>query len=443
MPSSTGQQIREELHRYGLIRLLGQGTATAGGTDRIRDTLRLDATPLAATKFDGCIVRLTAAGGSADGEQSHVDYLDMDAGDIYVDPVFTGSPTNAVTYEIWRAGLNPDDVDRLRDEALTTLCSQWQLIPISLVTNASYFNQTSDAPDSWTTSNTAVTQEDAEFPDHQWPYNMLVTNSGADGYAASASIYAIRDGDYFYLYVPVSARVGTAEVKVRDVTNSADISLSGTSTETRRGWSAIEVTGQVPSGCDEIQVWLGAQGASDVAEYGPVFFHQQQGRRIGMDARVDTMDNVGPVYTMTRYPIANGQGHFGMEDRQEVTNVRKIRNQDLGFFQFDGEWMQDRPYFYEERIFYSALSTGGYLTAANRTTGDAATTLCPRDYAAAGTAKLVAEFQALKHPHELEFWTTVLAVAQERLDKYERKYGPEAKASLTRERDLPRFWLPV
>ncbi len=237
MTVSTGLQIRQELQRYGLIRMLGQATDTAGGTNRLRDTERLAASPMANTRFDGCMVRLTAAGGSADGELVMVDYLDSDVGDLYVDPVFTGSPTSAVTYEIWRAGINPDDVDRLRDEALTTLCSRWLSLPLSIVTNASYIEQTSDQPDDWGETNTAITQEDAAFPDSRFPFTALVSNSSANGTATSASIYGIRAGDFFYLYVPVSVRVGTAAVRVRDITNGADITLSGTSTETRRGWS--------------------------------------------------------------------------------------------------------------------------------------------------------------------------------------------------------------
>jgi nicotinamide riboside kinase len=141
--------------------------------------------------------------------------------------------------------------------------------------------------------------------------------------------------------------------------------------------------------------------------------------------------------------VASGQGRWSQEDRQEQKNVRKIWNNDIGYFQWSGEtWMADRPYYYEERVFYSTLSSA-YLTAANRATGDAATTLCPLDYAAAATAKLVAEYYALRYPHELEFWQTVLIVAQERFDKYERKYGPEAKVTATRERDLPRFYVRV
>ena len=440
--TTTGLAIRTELQRYGLARMLGQATAT-GSTTKLTDTLRLNATPLAGTKFDGCYLRTTALGGAAWGEQVMVDYLDSDAGDVYVDPVFSSAPTSAVTYEIWRAGINPDDLDRLRDEALTTLCSQWLKVPVSIVTNAGYLEQTSDQPDDWAETNCAMTQEDAAFPDGRFPFTALVTLSSANGRATSASIYALRAGDKFYLYVPVSVRVGTAVIKVRDVTNSVDITLNGTTTETRRGWSGFEVTGQIPATCDEIQVWLAGTGASDVIEYGPVFMQPQGTRQMPIRDQVNTDDDVGPVYTITRYPVATGQGNWGQSDRQEQKNIRKIFNNGIGYLQWSDETMMaEVPHYYEERKFYAALSTT-YLTVAGRAAGDAATSTCPLDYAAAGTAKLVAEHYALMYPSELPFWQTVLVVASERLNKYERKYGPDAKATLTRERDLGRFWVPV
>ena len=441
MVTTTGQAIRQELQRYGLIRLLGQ--ATGGSTTKITDSLRLEGTPMAGTKYDGCWLRTTSLGTVAWGEQVMVDYLDSAAGDLFVDPVFSGTPSSALTYEVWRAGINPDELDRLRDEALTTLCSQWLKVPVSIVENAGYLEKTADEPDNFTASSATLTQEDADFPDGRFPFTMLVTNSGANGAAKSDSIFAVRASDSFYLYVPVSTRVGTSKIIVRDITNGADIALSGTTTETRRGWSGFEVTGQVPATCDAIQVWLVNTSASGVSEFGPVFMQPQGTRQMPIRVQVNTDDDVGPIYALTRYPIASGQGNWGQSDRQEQKNIRKIFNNGVGYLQWSGETvMLQQPHYYEEQKFYTALSAD-YLTVAGRAAGDAATTVCPLDYAAAATCKLVAEKYALEYPSELPFWQTVLVVASERLGKYQRKYGPDPKASLTRERDLPRFWVGV
>ena len=438
MASSTGQAIREELQRYGLLRMLGQATAT-GTTARLRDATRLLSTTLPSTAFNGCYVRITALGGVADGEQVLVDYLDPDLGDLYVSPAWSVAPTSAATYEIWRAGIDPDDVDRLRDEALTSICSQWQPLPLSIVSNAAYYTDLT----SWTATDAAQARQTVAFPTELWPASILVTNSAGNGRSASASIFAIRASDYFYLYVPVSVRSGTAEIVVRDITNGANISLSGGSTtETRRGWSAFEVTGQVPATCDEIQVWLRGTEATAIVEWGPVFFYPQNARRIALEARVDTIEKVGPVYRMTRYPTATGGGSFAEEDREEVPDVRKIQVNDAVYFQFSAEPIRDAPYFYEERVYYTALSSA-YFTAANRATGDAATTLCPLDYVTAATAKLIAEMMLFKAPHEADFYAGVVGLANSRLRNYERLYGPEPKPSLTLEREISIPYLRV
>src|SRR3989304_3694970 len=108
---ATGQEIREELAKWGLIQL--PSGATGGATTYIIDTLRLKSVSLSAQAFDDCQVRVSL--GTYDGVQTRVDYLDPDTGYLYVSPVIGGALAAADTYEIWRFGLDPDDVDRCRD----------------------------------------------------------------------------------------------------------------------------------------------------------------------------------------------------------------------------------------------------------------------------------------------------------------------------------------
>ena len=105
MASITGQEVREELLKWGLLRLLG--TATAGATTYITDTVRLQSGALSSTSFEDCWVRITS--GSGDGEISKVDYLDQDLGRLYLTPAVTAIVAG-VTYEIIRAGIRPDDL---------------------------------------------------------------------------------------------------------------------------------------------------------------------------------------------------------------------------------------------------------------------------------------------------------------------------------------------
>lgn len=430
MPTSTGQAIREELQRYGLLRMIGQATATAGGANRLRDATRLAGAALPATAFNGCYVRASGSAGNVDGEQTLVDYLDPGVGDLYVVPSWSAAPDSSVTYEIWRQGIDPDDVDRLRDEALTSICSQWALTPISLVTNANWEVDTT----SWDATTSTLARQGGTFPTELWRASLLVTNSDTNGRAESAPIYALQPTAQFYCYAPVSVRSGTARIIVRDITNSANIALTGTVTSTRRGWAGIEVTGTIPAGCDTIEVWLQGDEATAIAEWGPVFFHKQSTRRIQLPARVDAREKVGPVYAVLGIPSQGNSNDFGDEILHEVSGTNAKQVVDSVFVQFDTP-LANQPYLFDERIYYTTLSAT-YLTAAARTVGDLATTLCPLDYAAAATAKLIAEQMMIKAPHEAEFYAMVAALAAQRLEKYERLYGPEPKAIQTRERTI-------
>jgi len=428
---ATGQAIREELQHWGIIKLLGQGTAT-GTTARIRDATRLDSIAFPSTEFDGAWVRLSA--GAGDGEISRVDYLDQALGDLYVDPVFTAAPTSATTYEVYRAGVHPDDVDRARDQALIRICSQWALHPLSEVSNAAY----EDGVTNWTATSSTRVAGAMAFPNEFSRNSLVVTNTGANGRVSSASIYCRPDMS-FYLHVPVSVRSGTAEIVVRDITNGADISLSGTATTaTLRGFTAFEVTGIIPANSAEIQVWLRGQEATAVVEWGPVNFHWRNQRMIELDPRVTSTKRVGDIFMVTE-PIAIGRSQtWGEEDRERISGVDTRQVGDAVMLHLD-EPLSDYPYFYEERIFYTALSSA-YLTTANRTTGDAASTTCDLYYAAAGMVKILAETYLIKQPEDQVFWRSVLDRADRELSRYEREFGPDPKPRIERKSS---YYIPV
>jgi hypothetical protein len=427
MATVSGQAIREELVRWGIITLLGQATAT-GAVAYLTDTTRLQSSAWASTAFDGAYVRASAAGGVADGEQTRVDYLDTVNGRLYVTPDWTSAPTNAVTYEIYMPGVDPDDVDRARDEALTSICSQWYLHPLSELPNAGYVDTL--AATNWQLINSAtIAKQTMSFPQEFARDSLLVTNSGANGAAESASIYP-RPGADFYLWVPVSARTGTAQVIVRDVTGGANITLGGTATVTGRGWTAIEVTGNIPTDCYEITVRLTGQGASDIVEWGPINFHWQNQQRIGLPARVISREWVGPVQALHNPSIVDET--WGQDQMTEVQGVRAEQVADNVQLRFDHP-LENRPYFYTERSYYDALSAT-YLTATARATGDAATTLCPDDYVVPAMVALLAGQYRKKQPWAQAFWDDLLAQASIELAAKERLYGPKPKARLERAR---------
>ncbi len=454
MATVTGQQIREELLQWGLLTKLGTTTVASTAADHLRDSIRMMGRTVSPETYHGSWVRMTSGGtGTTDGQISRIDEVDPSTGTIWVSPSFTIAPATSTTYEIYRPDLEPDDVDRARDKGLEYLCSRWQILPVSIVTNADYLVNVTDG---WTATDTTLSRPTQAFPTELWPATMLATNSGASGNARSASIYAIREEDFFYLYVPVSVRSGTAQVIVRDITNGADIDLNGNTSETRRGWSGFEITGQLPSGCDEIQVWLQGDEADAIVEWGPIFFQPQNWRRIQLPERVDSKEKVGHVYRLTRLPTASGLGMWDESAREEIPGVRRVQVNDTVHLQLHRNTVGiNLPHLYDERVFYTALQTA-YQTAANRGGdtggGDIATTDCPLDYAVAATVKVLCEQklgadvvvmgqlygqkESVQLSDDEAFWLKTLQLAESRLARAEKLYGPEPKPSLEREREI-------
>lgn len=505
---TTGQEIREELLNWGVILLLGRATTTAASTDRLRDVRRLKSTVLASSAFDNCYVR--ASGGNVDGEVVRVDYLNAANGDLYVSPDWSEAPDTDTTYEVFRPGVDPDDVDRMRDRALTDICAQWYLHPLSEVPNANYIDNksiaissatladptvittasahglpssgtglvrisgvtgevpdingvhlatqtgdstftipinVSDAADSntgtvdlltvadnWTLANsTVLLRGTLGFPVELGRFGLLVSNGGTlEGQARSDSIYvqdtAATSAQKFFLHVPVSVRSGTAEVIVYDVTNSGEISLTGTATRTLRGWTGITVTGTMPSGCEEIKIYLSGQETDAVVEWGPVYFHWQDQRRVDIPARVLSRDWVGPAGMILDQL---GVGARGQESLREMpAQIEQVSNHVAVRF---ASPMRDHPYFYVEKAFFPPLG-GSYLTSDTRLGADQVDSLCPADYVVPAMVSLLAEMYRHKQDWAREFWDRIGEHAQVQLVAKHEEYGPRLNIRTDRDR---------
>ncbi len=457
MAAVTGQAIREELTKWGLVSLF-EATDTGGGADRIRDTVRLKSILFPSTMFDGTTVRITG-GSTAEGEQSSVDYLDATNGDLYISPVTTAAVGASDSFEIWRRGINPDDVDRAIDEALTKLCSSWALMPVSQLPNGDFEEALSgnnlwdDGGSGGTVALTTNATSGINFPNEFVRNTLLVTAASADDFAESPSIF-VQPGWQYYVYVPASARGGTAELIFYNVTGSVEVVAdTGTVTSTLRGWTGLEATFTVPAACQEVTIRLNQVTTGEIAEFGPVYMHLIGQRRIHLPERVISKEHVGPLYQLSNMVVGTASPFFAEETKTVVTRVNAERVGDGVILRLDKE-MQTQPYAYLERRFFTTLWSGGHLgqegaaasgseQSTNRETGDAATTECPLDYVAAATVRLLAEQYAYKQPEEREFWAALHQRAQYELDIREREYGPDPKPRQEHERRIVVPQLPV
>lgn len=363
------------------------------------------------------------------GFQTRVDHIDQVNGDLYISPSPTLAAVSGLRYEIFAHSVDPDDVDRARDKALTKLCSQWALQPLSFIPNGDF--EDAIASSNWVLSNSTIAIQSLSFPTEFARNSLLVTNTGANGRASSASIF-VQPGWDFYFYLPVSVRSGTAQVIIRDITNGANINPS-TDTSTLRGWNGIEVKGSVPDTCQEIQVWLVGQEASAVVEWGPINAHWQDARTVRLPARVESRKHVGGWFVFNN-KIGMGGSNEDEESLNEVFTLRTRQVRDSVQLHLERS-LVDQPYFFEERIFYTALQTD-YQSAYTRNLGDVATTLCPIEYATAATVRLIAEQYIHKEGQDEEFWSSLHGRAMTDLARFEDEYGPKKRPKQERLRGI-------
>jgi hypothetical protein len=138
--------------------------------------------------------------------------------------------------------------------------------------------------------------------------------------------------------------------------------------------------------------------------------------------------------------------------REEIPGIRRVQVNDSVHLQLHRNTVGiNLPHLYDERVFYTALQTS-YQTSSQRSTGDAVTTDCPIDYATAAMVKLLAEqnlgadlvimrqvYGQIEGDQQVSddeaFWLKTLQLAESRLARAEKLYGPEPKPSLERERE--------
>lgn len=299
--------------------------------------------------------------------------VDPDVGDLYFDPPVTPAVVSGTAYELWFKGIWPDMPDEARDAALRGRCSPWRTRALSVFPEVADWSTAAYASSAGGVTNAAAEPLTLAFPERIFDRALLVTNSGANGYCASPSAY-VQPTQSVVVFGRVAARAQTASVRLRDISNGADITLSGTSSFTLRGQQWFVCSGLVPSGCGEIQLWLGGASASCVGEWSGVGCIIQNRTEYPLVDAVLSRDDVGPVY---EYLLPTGV--TGTKQRQPVAGVRREQAGDGVTLLFDAPPV--RPVYFRVAHRYAALQAD-YMTAVQRATGDAAVTDCDVDYAA-------------------------------------------------------------
>lgn len=342
-------------------------------------------------------------------------HRDVDNGYLYVSPDFPAVTGAGVAYELWGMGITPDDVCRARDRALKGRCSNWRPMPLSVLPDITSWSTSAYSSTAGGETDSDATVQTMDFPHEYFEQSMLVTNSGAAGYESSPSYY-VQDGDQYRVVGWVSVRAQTASMRVRDITNGADISLSNTSTFTLRGWQYFDLTLTTPADCGEIQIWPGGASASCIAEWAGVGLAPVGAEVFTLPARVRSKNDVGLVYARTG-PVSTSQASASTPELVEIACTREFSAARVRLT-FPGGIP---PYgiFWEERHYYAALQSD-YYTATDRVTGDTASTDCPLEYIVAATV-----CELLEGRTQTKEFGDVLGLATQDLNAWDSTLGPE------------------
>lgn len=415
---ATGQQIREKMIdlAQGALGFRGTTTALASSTDHITDAIQFKMAGLSTQEHGGNFIRITSTSNSDAGYVGLVQYLDVTTGKAYIDPAAGAAIVSGATYEFWR-GIRPDSVDKGRDIFLETMGSAWRTKPLSILADVAAWSTAAYSSSAGGVQDATGAVTTLAFPEEIFASGMLVTNTGATGYIASPSFY-VQPTQQYRVFARVSVRAQTATVRVRDITNGADITgsyVTDTSSFTLRGWRWVELTFTVPTDCGEVQVWLGGASASCIALWAGLGVLPVDETEIVHDTRAISAHDIGFYYA---YSLPSGVR--GGRRRSKITDVRREYGGDNVLAVFDeppGRW----PVYYMERHRYTALQST-YTSLAQREVGDAATTDCNVDYAAWGT------MVALLEPNS-EILTPPLArllqTAKRELRQWDRRVGAD------------------
>ena len=335
--------------------------------------------------------------------------VDPSNGDIYFDPAVTTAVVANTYYEVWYQGILADETDQSRDDALQYRCSPKLVKPLSILTDVEDWLTTAyDATTGGVTDASAVPAA-LDFPDEIFAEGMTITNSGVNGILSSRR-FKVQPDEQYRVWGRVSVTAQTASVRVRDLINSADITLADTDTYTLAGWQWFDKTFTVPSGCGLAQVWLGGASASCIAIWAGVGLLPTDENWLSLNSRIISDRDIGRVW---QYQLPSSPSKTVY--RQELQFSREQAGD--GATLLGDESPGQYPCYYQERHRFDALQSD-YMSLVHRATGSGTNTTCPVQYIAWAT--IVELLEARERNTELE---RLYKTARKELTIWDRRVG--------------------
>ncbi len=182
------------------------------------------------------------------------------SGAVQVGRTFAVTPLSATTpYELFNAGQSPDAIH----EALKWACRNairpvlWTLTGLLEVNDGS---MEASGTTSWTGTNATVTKSTAEATVARYTQSLSVANTGANGYAQSATM-PVMEGRNYRVFGLCRTTTGVGSIVVRDLTNAANITTTWTNLSTvdaskQQDWRWLQGSFSTPTGCVNVALQL-------------------------------------------------------------------------------------------------------------------------------------------------------------------------------------------
>ena len=318
---------------------------------------------------------LTTAG-TAINEATFVNQYTASTGVFTITPSVSGTFTDAIIIPFSIGIDHPDRLKEAINRALTKRCYRWEPRPLTYVPDGDL--QGTTVTDYWTAAanGTPAYASAQVFPAGsaadavgQTSFNrfLQLTTSGGSSSVDGNGIRVVASNEqrawYFQTTIRLVSGAGTAEFKVRDNTNSADITLQVTrgndtntlTTTTFGDFMVCEGTFQLPATCAEIAPRLSVSATTMVAQMGPVIMFPQQATRFPLPNRVVSQDDIGNFHQV----YSGNSGSFNQTISTEALTTGGLahRLEDYGdHMTVSFNFRPTRPVYYMEAVYGTSLS---------------------------------------------------------------------------------------
>lgn len=305
------------------------------------------------TLYVGCEVYPTA--GTENTNARMVVTYAPSTGVFGISPAWSTGMAAADTFDLYLKGLR---IAQIKTAINTALRQLWYvtIYPLSLVTDA---DMETSGVTNWAATSAASSKVSTAGNLLRGNQSLRVLNSGANGYAQSATMSITKD-DSFYVEAYCRAAVGTGTLIAYDITNSANID---TASWDEIGWGKVYLTFSAPSTCEQIAIRLQGTGASDDIYWDDVNLLRVGTREILLPDWITHPSQVRHLLT----DVA-GRDRWDESHYIRTSHYRIIRDESntLNPLKLSLEWSLGAPLWIEANRTYAELSADTGTTTCNR-----------------------------------------------------------------------------